>query len=198
MTEIAFGVHDWTTLHERIGQPVHSHFLSEEGILIDPRVPEGGLEAIAALGEPAHALLTNRHHYRHAGELRDRFGITVWCHRSGMHEFDDDREVEPFEFGQELPGGFVALEVGALCPEETALWHAGRRVLALGDSVIEWDGNLGFVPDQFMGEDPDAVKEGLRASLTRLLERDFDHLLMAHGAPIADEGKARLAEFLEA
>lgn len=198
MDEILDGVWHWTTFHERIGHPVHSHFLETEGVVIDPRVPEEGLEWFEGRTRPGDALLTNRHHHRHAELFGERFGTTVWCHRNGLHEFTGGESVEPFEFAQELPGGIVAMEVGALCPEETALFHEVKRLLALGDSVVRWGEDLGFVPDEFMGDDPAAVKEGLAASLGRLLELDFRHLLLAHGEPIVDDGKERLAAFLAA
>lgn len=200
MTEILPGVHHWTTHHERIGQPVHSCLVvsESEGVLIDPRVPEEGLDWFEDVATPTNAYLTNRHHYRHAGRFRGRYGATVWCHHAGHHEFEEGAEVEPLEFGQELPGDVVALQVGVLCEEETAfLFRKEGGILALGDSVILYETELAFVPDEYMGEDPEAVKEGLRDSLGQLLDRDFRHLLMAHGDPIVDDGKRRLREFVE-
>lgn len=198
MEEIVDGVWHWSTLHEGIGHPVHSYLVvdGEEGIVIDPRVPDGGIDRLAEAARPAHALLTNRHHYRHSGQLHEQHGTTVWCHRNGMHEFTGGEEVEAFEFGQALPGRFVALEVGVLCPEETALHHRERRLLALGDSVIREDGELAFVPDVHMGDDPEAVKDGLRAALRGLLDRDFAHLLLAHGDPVVGGGKEVLRAFV--
>lgn len=200
MQEVMPGVWHWTSLHENIGQPVHSSFLPHVGggVLIDPRLPDGGVDAIRDLGEPAVALLTNRHHYRHSGEFRAAFGTEVYCHREGMHEFTQGEEVEPYEHGDMLAGSIEALEVGVLCPEETALLipvHGG--ILALGDCVIHYGGSLGFVPDQHLGDDPPTLKRGIKASLARHLDREFKHLLFAHGEPITGDGKARLADFLE-
>jgi hypothetical protein len=201
MHEILPGVWHWMTVHENWGIPVHSCFLPDVGggVLIDPRVPEQGLEWFRAHGEPAHAILTNRHHYRHCGTFREAFGTTIHCHSAGMHEFTRGEEVEVYEHGDMLAGEIEALEVGVLCPEETAvLVPVEGGVLALGDSVI-LDGNeLGFVPDEHMGDDPPAIKRGIRASLSRILSREFRHLVMAHGEPITDDGKERLRAFVEA
>jgi hypothetical protein len=49
-----------------------------------------------------------------------------------------------------------------------------------------------------MGDDPDGVKAGLKRSYQRLLQRDFDHLLLAHGWPWIGGGKQALRDFLEA
>jgi hypothetical protein len=117
-----------------------------------------------------------------------------------MHEFTQGQEVEPFGFGDRFGGGIEAIEVGALCPEETALYvDREGGIVALGDSVIRWDpqGPLGFVPDKYMGDDPEAVKTGLRDSLARLLDRDFAILLLAHGEPVVGGGKEALRRCLE-
>ena len=41
-----------------------------------------------------------------------------------------------------------------------------------------------------------SVKEGLRESLRRLLDEEFDALLFAHGEPMAEGGHAALREFV--
>jgi hypothetical protein len=57
---------------------------------------------------------------------------------------------------------------------------------------------LALVPDKLIGDDPEAVKEGLRESFRRLLAHDFAALLMAHGDPMATGGKAALIQFTAA
>lgn len=198
--EILPGVWHWSTVHEKWGITIHSLFLPEPGggILVDPRVPAEGLEWFRAHGEPAHAILTNRHHYRDSSRFREAFGTVVHCHSAGMHEFTKGEEVEPFEHGDMLAGGIEALAVGSLCPEETALLApVAGGLLALGDSVILEDGELTFVADHHMGDDPAEVKRGLRKTLARILKRDFRHVTFAHGEPIVDEGSERLRAFVE-
>lgn len=200
MKEILPGVYHWTTFHEGIQAWVHSCYVaaSDPAVLIDPRVPAEGLDWFAAHTPPAHAYLTNRHHYRHSGQFAERFGTRVWCHQDGLHEFTHGEKVQPFNHGVELPGGILALEVGALCPEETALHiPLAGGILAVGDAIIREDENLSFVPDMLMGDDPEAVKRGLRAAFLAHLERDFDHMLFAHGKPWIGGAKAGLREFLE-
>jgi hypothetical protein len=48
-----------------------------------------------------------------------------------------------------------------------------------------------------MGDDPEGVKDGLRKVFLSLLEREFDHLLFAHGKPWISGAKKGLREFLE-
>ena len=55
---------------------------------------------------------------------------------------------------------------------------------------------LAFVSDGLMDE-PEQTKEGLRAAYRRLLGLDFDLLLLAHGDPVIDGGKAALRTFVD-
>lgn len=198
MNEIRPGVFHWTVRHEGIGFDVSSYLLAAEGVLLDPMVPAEGLGWFERHGAPGQILLTNRHHYRHSGRFVEAFGCTVRCHRAGLHEFTRGEVVEPFEFGDTLPGGLVACEVGAICPEETAFSSAAHRLVAFADGIVRMDprGPLGFVPDFLLGDDPERVKAGLRASVGKLLDLDFDTVLLAHGDPLVGDGKDLLEAFL--
>jgi len=196
MKEIVPGILHWTAFHEGIGFDVSSYFVERGATLIDPMLPPDGVEAFRGR-EPKVILLTNRHHYRHSDRFVEAFGCPVRCHAAGLHEFEGGPEVEGFSFGDDVASGILALEVGALTPEETAFHvDAGPRALSFGDAVINEPGEgLGFVPDKYIGDDPEGVKEGLRESFRRLLAHDFDALLIAHGEPVPKGGKAALLEF---
>ena len=198
MKEIIPGVFHWTRNHPKIEIEVSSYFLAREGVLLDPLVPEGGLDGFP--GEPAHVILTNRHHFRESDRFRERFGCKVWCVEQGMHEFDHAQRVHPFRWGDDLPGGIVALEIGALCPDETALYlPRDGGMVALADGVVRRDdGPLSFVPDEYMGDDPEGVKRGLKAAYRRLVEqREFDTLLLAHGWPWVGGARKALRDFVK-
>lgn len=197
MEEIVPGLWHWTARHEHIEKPVSSYYLPGERVLIDPMIPPQGLEWFEEHGAPEHILLTNRHHDRHAWRLREAFGCTVHGVRAGLHELEGRGPVEAFEFGDELPGGIVAYEVDAICPDETALHLPAHRALACADGVVRWSGqdDLAFVPDSLM-DDPEQTKAGLRDAYRALVELDFDHLLLAHGDPIVGNGKDALRAFL--
>ena len=197
MQEIAPGLWHWTAAHEGIGMDVSSYYLLAERVLLDPMVPAEGLEWFEKHGAPEHILLTNRHHDRHAWRLREAFGCVVHCIRNGLHELEGRGPVESFDFGDELPGGAVAIEVDAICPDETALHLPRHRALACADGVVRWSGRdeLAFVPDRYMDE-PEQTKAGLREAYRRLLELDFELLLLAHGEPVTGDGKEALSAFV--
>jgi hypothetical protein len=191
MDEIQPGLLHWTAYRDTIGADVHSYFHEPSGTLIDPMVPPEGIDHIAS---PQRAVLTNRHHYRDS----DAFGVPVFCHEAGLHEFDDGRAVQGFAWGDDLAPGVRAHEVGVLCPEETAV-QVGDA-LAFADCIIRGrHGELGFVPDGLLGDDPQAIRAGLRESFRRLCEEvEFDALLLAHGEPMRHAGRSALRTFADA
>jgi glyoxylase-like metal-dependent hydrolase (beta-lactamase superfamily II) len=198
MNEIAPGLWHWTVPHDRIRIDVSSYYLAPERVLIDPMVPPEGLEWFEEHGRPEHLVMSNRHHDRHAWRLREAFGTTVHCVRNGLHEIEGRGPVEPFDFGAELPGGIVAYEIGAICPDECALHVPAHNALACADGVINEAGELSFVPEEYMDE-PERTKDGLRAAYRRLLDADldFDILLLAHGDPVVRGGRQALRRFAE-
>jgi Metallo-beta-lactamase superfamily len=196
MDEILSGLWHWTAFRDTIGTDVHSYWHEPSGTVLDPMEPPEGLEALDGR-RVERVVLTNRHHYRHADAYRERFGCPVRAHEAGLHDLPD--HVEGFAFGDELAPGVRALEVGVLTPEETAI-HIADAALAFADCVVRGrHGELGFVPDQLLGDDPDAIKAGLRAAFGRLArENEFDALLMAHGEPMRSGGRSALMTFAEA
>jgi hypothetical protein len=190
MDEIAPGVWHWTARRESIGNNVSSYYLAEERVAIDPMLPPERPDWF----RPEHAVLTTRHHDREAWQL----GCTVWVVEQGAHELEGRGEFRTYAWGDELPGGLVAHEVGSLSPDETALHSASRRALAVGDGVVrrEANGPLSFVSDRLM-DDPERDKAGLRAAYRQLLELDFDLLLLAHGDPVVGDAKEQLRAFVE-
>jgi hypothetical protein len=191
--EIAPGVWHWSARHPNTGVGASSYWLPDLGVLFDPiAVPE----AVDAVDE---IVLTNRHHLRDSLAARERLSATVRAPRVGMHEFDEDAPIEAYDFGGELAGGAViAYEVDAICPDEAALYVPSLSALAVADGVMHYGAELGFVSDYLMDE-PERTKEGLRRAYARLCEElDFEHLLTAHGSPIASAGRERLRAFARA
>jgi hypothetical protein len=189
--EIAPGLWHWTALRETIDNEVSSYYLAAERVWIDPMLPPERPEWF----EPEHALLTCRHHSRDAWELE----CTVWVVEQGAHELEGRGEFRTYAWGDELPGGIVACEVDSLSPDETALHIPEHRALAIGDGVVRWPGveGLSFVPD-FLMDDPERTRAGLLAAYRRLLdELEFDHLLLAHGAPVVGGAEAELRTLVE-
>jgi hypothetical protein len=191
--EVLPGVLHWTARHPTAGIESGSHYLVDEGILIDPIAPPEGVEWFddRGIGE---ILLTNRHHKRSAFDLQDRLGATIRAPRTGMHALPADR-VQPYDFGDELSAGIRPHAISETWPDETALEIPGHRAVAIADGVMNYHG-LSFVADFLLGDDPEAEKQRIRDGFARLAaEVEFDHLLLAHGTPVVGDGRERLRRF---
>ena len=192
--EVVPGVLHWTATHPRLGVEVSSHFVVASRTLIDPLVPEGGLELP---GEPERIVMSTRHHVRSI----EQFDCPVFCHRAGLHEFEDGPDVQGFEWGDDLAPDVKAVEVDAISPDETGLLiDAGDGALLLADAAMHYMDDVHYVPDRYMvdeGDDPEPVKLAIREALGKLLDLPFDALLFAHGTPIPTGGKEALRRFVE-
>jgi AcrR family transcriptional regulator len=204
MDEIAPGIFHWTAFRDSIGMDVHSYWIEPAGIVVDPMVPaDVGLDWWDGRDvQPQQVVLTTGLHWRETPEFVERFGCEVRAAEAALERWagDEDRSATPFDDREEIAPGVTARVIDALAPDESALLidHGGGAI-ALADALMRADGGgapLTFVPDYLMGDDPDAVKEGLTNALRAFLERDFEVLLMAHGAPIAGGARAALADFL--
>lgn len=193
MHEIAPGIHHWTAPHPKIGIEVSSYWLPGLGVLLDPLAVPAEVDGIEEI------VLSNRHHHRDMLAAHERFGAPIRAPRVGMHEFEEGQPIDPYDFEEPLAGGAITpYQVTELWPDDCALHMPELNTLAIADTVVHYDEELRFVPDQYM-DDPDAEKRGIREGLARLAdELEFEHLLLAHGTPIPGEGRERLREFAAA
>ena len=192
MEEIAPGLWYWTARRETIGKDVSSYYLASERVVDRPDAAAGAGGLVPAGARDPHLPPPQPR------RLEDR-SARSWVVEQGAHELEGRGEFRTFAWGDELPGGILACEVDALSPDETALHIPAHSALAIGDGVVRWEGvdGLTFVPD-FLMDDPEKTREGLRAAYRRLLaELEFDHLLLAHGAPVLGTAKAELQALVD-
>ena len=196
MEEVIPGIFHWTAVHPRIGVEVGCHFVAGSGTAIDPLLPDEGIEWFDD-HRPRRVVLSNRHHLRDTEQLVERYSCPVLCHEAGLHEFEDGPAVDGFAFGDRLAEDVTALEMGTICPDDTVLGiDAGGGALLFADSLIHY-GDVGFVPDNLIGDEPEQVKAETRQRAAELAKLDFEHLLFAHGTPLIGGGKDALAGVAE-
>lgn len=196
MEEVLDGVFHWKALHPQIKIEVGCHFLAASRTAIDPLLPAQGIEWFDGRGVQ-RVVLSNRHHLRDAPLLAERFACPILCHESGLHEFEGGSPVGGFAFGAGLADDVTALEMDAICPDDTVLRiDAGGGALLFADSLIHY-GEVGFVSDQLIGDDPELIKCRIRERAAALLDEDFEHLLFAHGNPLLNSGREALRTLAE-
>jgi hypothetical protein len=197
MDELLTGVWHWTATHPNTGSEVSSYWVRPSRAVIDALLPDEGTEPFREQ-PPERVLLSNRHHLRHAERFAEEFGSVIECSKPGLHEFENGPGVQGFDFGEEVAPGIEALEVGAICPDESALLIRDAGALSIADGIRHYDGEMEFFADWLLGDDPEGVKAGLRESYRGLLDLDFDNLLFAHGDPLIGGGKEALRRFAQA
>ena len=133
--EVLPGVFHWTAIHPRIRLPVDSYYIEPARVVLDPMVPREGLEWFERRETPSQIVLTNRHHLRHSECYAETFGCPVRCSEAGLHEFERGPKVEGFAFGEELAPGITAHQVGAICPDDTAIHIQTAGALAFADGL---------------------------------------------------------------
>jgi glyoxylase-like metal-dependent hydrolase (beta-lactamase superfamily II) len=195
MHEFLPGVLTWPWFSEPHGYDFNGTLVRHEGgnLCIDPVDPsEEVLDRLAKEGV-ARILITNRNHTRGANVVRERTGASVSIHpadagyaRDGGTAIDGELAV-----GQRV-GAFGVVGVPGKSPGEIALHDPGLRLLIVGDAVIgNPPGRLSLLRERVM-DDPARLRESVR----RLLELDFDALLVGDGAPIRAGGRERLRELV--
>jgi glyoxylase-like metal-dependent hydrolase (beta-lactamase superfamily II) len=196
MRELISGVFTWAWHSEPHGYDFNGSFLelADGNLCIDPvDTPADVLAELARRGV-ARILLSNRNHVRDANRVRSRTGARMAIHagdaayaRGQGAEIDDLLEV-----GERI-GPLTVVGVAGKSPGEVAFHWPARRILIVGDAVIgNPAGQCGLLRDKVM-DDP----AQLRASVRRLLELDFDTLLVGDGTPILTGAKQRLRELVD-
>src|SRR5260370_13029153 len=154
--QIAPGLFHWSAVHPEIGITVYSYYWSIGRVLLDPLLPApGGMAWLKRHGPPEHIILTNRLHSRHSAKLVAAFGCTVWANRKGLLHLAPALKARPFDNGDTLPRGILAVEIGVICPDESAVVIPRARAAALaGPGVRRSNGPLTFVLYQRLADDP--------------------------------------------
>ncbi len=199
MQQVIPGVYHWTAVNQASGARGSSYLIASGKVVIDPHVPAEGLDALPE--RPERVLLSSGHHLRDAHAYAERFGIPMHASPQAVaHLGAAGHGVTAWPEGTaEVASGITALHIGVLAADEGALHiDTGPGALLLADAVHHDGSGLAFFPDSLLGEDPDAVKQGLRAALAALVDSlDFDALLLAHGEPLASGGADALRAFTE-
>jgi glyoxylase-like metal-dependent hydrolase (beta-lactamase superfamily II) len=162
-------------------------------VVIDP-VPlsQASWDELLADAPLRAILLTNGNHTRDTLALRKRHQVPVVTApdtRRDIEELRPDVTLLP----NELLYGLVAIAIPGATKGETAFFSKAAGVMVLGDAVINvsTEKGLEFLPKKYCTD----AKQN-RESLRKLLDFDFHTLTMAHGPPVVDRAKARLAALL--
>jgi glyoxylase-like metal-dependent hydrolase (beta-lactamase superfamily II) len=185
-------VQTWSVFSDQKGYAFNGYAVStEEGI--DPPDPGADGWLTVDLLEPfAGVWLTNRNHSRAAAAFRDRYGLTICAHKGRCRPAGAgaDRTVAG---ATSIAGDIEIVPVPGKSPGEIAFHLPRSSALIVGDLVIGVPaGELSTYPEEVIDD-----RAELQRSAARLLDYDFDALLLCDGQPLPSSGKDKLREFVE-
>ncbi|HXQ20109.1 MAG TPA: MBL fold metallo-hydrolase [Candidatus Acidoferrales bacterium] len=195
MREIVGGIFTWPWFSERHGYNFNGHLVRDPAgnLCIDPVAPDAAtLDALGQLGV-SRIIITNRNHVRAANVVRTRTGAQTLLHSAdAAYAREQGAELDgALPVGGKI-GALVVIGVPGKSPGEVALHWPERRLLIAGDAVIGHPpGRCSLLPERVM-DDPSQ----LRTSVRRLLDLDFDTLLVGDGESILTGAKEQLHELV--
>ena len=201
MNEILPGIYTWHEFSEEKQLNFNGYLIvsNKESVLIDPpKMKENNIAKLEGLAgknskNPLKAILiTNVHHERNCNEFSNRFGVDVWINVKDSAGLESKAN-KTFVDGQKLPCDLVAFELNdQKSPGESGFLLKERGILVLGDALIgKVPGKLNMLPaDKY--KDLELAKKGLN----KLLEFEFQSLLVGDGTPILGDAKKEVIFFL--
>jgi glyoxylase-like metal-dependent hydrolase (beta-lactamase superfamily II) len=196
MREIVSDILTWPWFSEPHGYNFNGHLVRDPGgnICIDPVEPTADdMETLVREGV-AWIVLTNRNHSRAANRVRARSGARTVIHANDAdHARNQGTELDDGINLGDTVGPLEVVDAAGKSPGEVALLWPDRGILIVGDAIIgNPPGRCGLLPERVM-DDP----ARLRGRVRKLLDLDFDILLVGDGEPILRDAKARLKELVE-
>jgi len=198
MKQVLFSdMYSWSVFSEPRQIDFNGHLWRrpDGNVLIDPvAMTAADLEQFDALGGAAFIVVTNRDHERQAAFFKERSGAQIIAHRqdADLLEHKADRAVED---NDEIVPGLRAVHLPhGKSPGEIALYWPERRLVLAGDLVVGAPiGKFTLLMDDKLADPPKAAL-GLR----RLLQLDFDGVLVGDGHSILQNARSLLIDCLEA
>ncbi len=204
--QIAPGLWRWTGWHEEWKEDVGSVYVetADGVVLIDPIVPPEDAERfwealdrdVKRVGGEVHVLVSVFWHTRDAKEMVARYKARVWAPRRGRAAIERRAGVVTDAFAPDdpLPGSLRPLRTARAT--EVVYWIPEHGALVPGDVLLtDKQGGIRLCPRSWLPESVDQRK--LAESLRPLLDLPVERVLLSHGDPVLENGKAALAAALD-
>ena len=205
MREILPGIFMWGSTYTDRPWDLNGYAIRFDGctVLVDP--PERGEDdwpIFDAMKPIAKIILTNRDHVRDTKLFQTRYGARLGAGADEVPQLAPFVIDETVREGDLIAGALRVIHLPGKSAGEIGLYfdpahHAVSRemggILLLGDAIIgNPPGALSLIPEAKL-DDPAKLKR----SLPKLLDYDFDVLLLCDRQPVLTGGKLKIAEFLK-
>ena len=205
MVEVLKGVHA-INLSEPGRLSLECYLLDcpEGVVLIDTGMQESAIEKIGAelesIGKSWRdveaVLITHKHgdHIRNLPRVKELTGAEVMSHKGDAGDIQQSTkvELEGLEHGDRLPycGGIEVIHVPGHSEGNCCYYLPAKRVMIAGDTVFgDEEGNLEAPPERYCLDGEQASRE-----IRRLMDYDFEALLITHGKNTLENAKEKVKE----
>ena len=203
MREILPGIFTWGSTYADRPWDLNGYAIALAGgvVLIDPPAPE---EADwQKLPKPiTTVVLTNRDHVRDGPLFRTRYGARIIAGKDELPQFTPVTIDAAVQEGDLIGSALRVIHLPGKSPGEIGLYlepayHPTSRdqggILILGDAIIgNPPGALGLIPEEKL-DDP----KKLKGTLPKILDYNFDVLLLCDGQSVLSDAKLKVSEFLK-
>jgi glyoxylase-like metal-dependent hydrolase (beta-lactamase superfamily II) len=203
MREILPGIFTWGSTYADRPWDLNGYaiVLAEATVLIDPPTLEEA--AWQKLPKPiTTVVLTNRDHVRDAAMFRTKYGARIVAGQDEVQQFSPLTIDAVVQEGDMIGGAMRVIHLPGKSPGEIGLYlepayHAVSEerggILILGDAIIgNPPGALGLIPEEKLDH-----PKTLRESLPRILDYQFEVLLLCDGQPVLRDAKQKVSDFLK-
>ena len=204
MREILPGLFTWGSTYADRPWDLNGYAIRLDGctVLVDPPAPrEDDWPNFEQMKPIVKIVLTNRDHVRDAELFRTRCGARLVAASDELAQLAPLVIDEAVREGDLVAGALLVIHLPGKSAGEIGLYfdpahHAVSRdlggILLLGDAIIgNPPGELSLIPEPKL-DDPGQLKRSLR----KLLDYNFDVLLLCDGQPVLRGGKLKVTEFL--
>jgi glyoxylase-like metal-dependent hydrolase (beta-lactamase superfamily II) len=202
MHEILPGIFTWGSTYADRPWDLNGYAiaLAGETVLVDPPAPVEG--EWSRVSTPITTIvLTNRDHVRDAELFRTRYGAHVTAGKNELTQLAPLTIDVAVQEGDLISGALRVIDLPGKSPGEIGLYfdpahHAYSReiggIVLLGDAIIgNPPGALGLIPESKLDD-----SHTLKTSLLKLLDYEFEVLLLCDGQSVLSDAKRRVSEFL--
>lgn len=206
MREILNGIFSWGGAYPDMPWDLNGYAirLDDGAILVDPPSPAADdWPKLDALKPIQKIVVTNRDHDREAEQFRKRYGSPVVAGAYEAGGFATLMVDETVQEGDILPGGLRVIHLPGKSPGEIGLYFEPAQnkisrevggIVLLGDALVGHPaGQLRFVPKHKL-DDPIQLMKSLR----KLLDLEFEMLLLCDGHSVLKDARKKLEQFITA
>jgi glyoxylase-like metal-dependent hydrolase (beta-lactamase superfamily II) len=202
MHEILPGIFTWGSTYADRPWDLNGYAIALPGetVLVDPPAPVEG--EWSRVSTPITTIaLTNRDHVRDTELFRTRYGAHVTAGKNELAQLAPLTIDVAVQEGDLISGALRVIDLPGKSPGEIGLYfdpahHAYSReiggIVLLGDAIIgNPPGALGLIPEAKLDD-----SQTLKTSLLKLLDYEFEVLLLCDGRSVLSDAKRRVSEFL--